>query len=156
MVDLRQADKHKHNERNIKQMKKILKKFTLSMSALALLLAPAALLAVPVGAQPSIQDGLDSGTCLSTNASADCVSGTEAEDKVNTIITTVINIFSLVVGVVSVIMIIVGGLKYITSGGEAGNVSGAKNTILYAIIGLVIVALAQVIVRFVLQRVTNG
>lgn len=56
-------------------------------------------------------------------------------------------------GVVSVIMIIIGGLKYITSAGDSGNVSGAKNTILYAIIGLVIVALSQIIVRFVLAKV---
>jgi len=137
-------------------MNKIIQKLTMSIAALALLLAPAALLAVPAGAQapPSIQDGLDQGTCLSTTAT-EC--GDEnPEDAVNNIITTVINIFSLVVGVVSVIMIIIGGLKYITSGGDAGNVSGAKNTILYAVIGLVVVALSQVIVRFVLERVTTA
>jgi hypothetical protein len=52
-------------------------------------------------------------------------------------------------------MIIWGGLKYITSGGDSGNVTGAKNTILYAIIGLIIVALAQFIVRFVLSKTTG-
>lgn len=139
-------------------MKKILQKLTMSMSALALFLVPAALLAVPVAAQsgtaPSIEQGLEAGSCLSTNAT-DCDTE-DPEDAVNNIITTVINIFSLVVGVVSVIMIIIGGLKYITSGGDSGNVSGAKNTILYAIIGLVVVALSQVIVRFVLSRVTEG
>jgi hypothetical protein len=56
---------------------------------------------------------------------------------------------------VAVVMIIIGGLKYITSGGDSGNVTGAKNTILYAIIGLVIVALAQFIVRFVLSKTTG-
>lgn len=82
--------------------------------------------------------------------------GTESPDEaVDNIIETVINVFSLVVGVISVVMIIVGGLKYITSGGDSGNVSGAKNTILYAIIGLVVVALAQVIVRFVLGQVSE-
>jgi hypothetical protein len=83
-------------------------------------------------------------------------SGQDASETVNNMITTVINIFSLVVGVISVIMIIIGGLKYITSGGDSGNVSGAKNTILYAIIGLVVVALAQVIVLFVLEETTNS
>ena len=57
-------------------------------------------------------------------------------DRVNGIIRLTINIFSLVVGIVAVIMIIVGGLKYITSGGDTGKCTGAKNTILYAIIGL--------------------
>ncbi len=80
----------------------------------------------------------------------------DAEDRVFGIIATVINIFSLVVGVISVIMIIIGGLKYITSGGDSGNVTGAKNTILYAVIGLVVVALAQIIVRFVLTQVDGG
>jgi hypothetical protein len=80
---------------------------------------------------------------------------TSGTTQVNSLISTVINIFSLVVGVVAVIMIIVGGFRYITSGGDSNNVSAAKNTILYAIIGLVIVALAQFIVRFVLERVTT-
>jgi hypothetical protein len=75
--------------------------------------------------------------------------------RVDNIIHLVINIFSLIVGVVSVIMIIIGGLKYITSGGDSGNITGAKNTILYAIIGLVVVALAQVVVRFVLAKAVN-
>ena len=49
-------------------------------------------------------------------------------------------------------MIMVGGLKYMTSQGDSANVASAKNTILYAVIGLVVVALAQVIVKFVLDR----
>lgn len=75
-----------------------------------------------------------------------------ANDRFNALISNVINIFSLVVGVVAIIMIIIGGFRYITSGGDSGNVTGAKNTILYAIIGLVIVALAQFIVRFVIGK----
>ena len=51
--------------------------------------------------------------------------------------------------------VIIGGLKYITSGGDSGNVTGAKNTILYAVIGLIIVVLAQVIVRFVLVQTND-
>jgi len=55
-----------------------------------------------------------------------------------------------------VIMIIVGGFRYITSGGESGNVSGAKNTLIYAIVGLVIVALAQIIVHYVLNTASSA
>jgi cytochrome bd-type quinol oxidase subunit 2 len=92
----------------------------------------------------------------STADSGDCTSLAQSStDKVNTLITQIINIFSVVVGIVAVIMIIYGGLKYITSGGDSGNVTGAKNTILYAIIGLVIVALAQFIVRFVLAKTAD-
>jgi Type IV secretion system pilin len=80
--------------------------------------------------------------------------GASAAERVDQIVTQVIDILSLVVGVVAVIMIIVGGLRYITSGGESGSVTGAKNTILYAVVGLIVVAMAQVIVRFVVSRAT--
>jgi hypothetical protein len=76
-----------------------------------------------------------------------------AGDKVHSTLVTAIDIFSFVVGFISVIMIIIGGLKYITSGGDSNGVNSAKNTILYAVVGLVIVLLAQVIVRFVISRV---
>ena len=134
-------------------MKKILTKFAATLGLAGLLIVPLA--AVPVSAQTaSIQDNLCAGANFSTS-DTDC-NASGAEDSVNTIITTVINIFSLVVGFVSVIMIIVGGFKYITSGGNEGSVSGAKNTILFAIVGLVIVALAQVIVQFVLSKATEN
>lgn len=99
-----------------------------------------------------IQQCLDAGSCATDTTN--CTPG-NATDRVNRIIRLIINIFSLIVGVIAVIMIIIGGLKYITSGGDSGNITGAKNTILYAIIGLVVVALAQIIVRFVLDKVTQ-
>ena len=52
---------------------------------------------------------------------------------------------AIIVGVVAIIMIIVGGFRYITSGGDSSKVGSAKNTIIYAIIGLILVALAQII-----------
>lgn len=108
-------------------------------------------------AQQQINNGLCSGANFefSSTASADC-STSDATDKINNLIRTVVNLLSAVVGIVAVIMIIVGGLRYITSGGSDTSVTGAKNTILYAIIGLIIVALAQVLVRFTLSKVTNS
>ena len=114
--------------------------------AIAMLLAT--LVTAPVAAS-SIWDGLLRGAEL-TDPDATVLN---VEDQATQLIASIINILSLVVGVVAVVMIIIGGFKYITSGGDSGNVTGAKNTILYAIIGLVIVALAQVIVRFVLSQV---
>ncbi|MDQ5953358.1 MAG: hypothetical protein QG647_92 [Patescibacteria group bacterium] len=76
--------------------------------------------------------------------------------KLPAVLTNIINIFSWIVGIVSVIMIIYGGFRYITSGGDSNGVTAAKNTILYAIIGLVIVALAQVIVQFVLTKANSA
>lgn len=55
------------------------------------------------------------------------------------------------IGAISVIMIIWGGLRYITSGGDNKKITDAKNTILYAIIGLIIAVLAYAIIQFVLE-----
>lgn len=74
---------------------------------------------------------------------------------VESTIQTAINIVSWVVGIIAVIMIIVGGAKYVTSGGDSNGVQSAKNTIMYALIGIVIVALAQVIVQFTLRKTTT-
>lgn len=80
---------------------------------------------------------------------------TGGEGEIKGIINTVVDILSIIVGAVSVIMIIIGGLRYITSAGDSSNVQAAKNTILYAIVGLVIVIFAQAIVAFVVNRVAN-
>jgi hypothetical protein len=49
--------------------------------------------------------------------------------------------------------LIYGGFKYITSGGDESGAKSARNTIIYAVVGLVIVALAQFIVKFVINNV---
>jgi hypothetical protein len=77
-----------------------------------------------------------------------------SESRLNRLITNIVNILSIIVGIVAVVMIIIGGFKYITSGGDSGSITSAKHTIIYAIVGLIIVALAQVIVRFVLSKAT--
>jgi hypothetical protein len=137
-------------------MLKTIKKIIMSASLFGVLALPLALPAV-ASAQTQIEGGLCAGANLNVkDTTCDSSTDTEAQDKVNSFITTIINIFSVVVGVVAVIMIIIGGFKYITSGGDSGNVSGAKNTILFAVVGLIIVALAQFLVRFVLTKVTSS
>jgi hypothetical protein len=106
------------------------------------------------GGQNCIQGGLCQGA-QNLTVTANAIPCTEQDSGLQGIIRTVVNVLSVVVGVVAVIMIIIGGFRYITSGGKQESVTGAKNTILYAVIGLVIVALAQIIVRFVLTRTTN-
>ncbi len=88
-----------------------------------------------------------------TVTAADCKEN--GSQTFNDVIRRIINIFSIVVGAVSVIMIIIGGFRYIISGGDSTGVSGAKNTILYAVVGLVIVLFAQVIVRFVVANLST-
>lgn len=131
--------------------------FAETIVALTLVFAPMA----PVFAQ-SAQDQINAGLCAGSNlqfsdnnTGAVCTTS-DATTKINSLIHTVVNLLSAIVGIVAVIMIIVGGLRYITSGGNDTSVTSAKNTILYAIIGLIIVALAQILVRFTLSKVTNG
>lgn len=111
-----------------------------------MVLAPATVFA-------ATKDDVCEGLALTGTQGCDPGATQQAQSDVERIIETVINILSMVVGVIAVIFIIIGGLKYITSSGDANNVNSAKNTIMYALIGLVIVALAQIIVRFVLGKV---
>lgn len=66
------------------------------------------------------------------------------------IFTTIVNILLFIIGAICVIMLIWGGIRYTTSGGTSASVTAAKNTIMYAIIGLVIAFLAFAIVNWVL------
>ena len=110
----------------------------------------------PIFAATTIEDSVCSGTGLNLSGGGTCLTETAgSEGKLNTLIATIVNIFSVIVGIVAVIMIIMGGFKYITSNGDSNSIQSAKNTILYAIVGIVIAAFAQVIVRFVLKRATN-
>ncbi len=61
-----------------------------------------------------------------------------------------------IVGIIAVIMLIIGGIKYLVSGGDAKKVTDAKNTVLYAIIGIVICFFAYAIVNFVISALPSG
>lgn len=141
----------------IKRIKRMLTTLSLTTLLFAPVLAPATAYGETECINNPSSGGIDE--CLSQGSCATdpegCQQGGDSSEQVNDIIRLVINIFSLVVGVISVIMIIIGGAKYITSGGNDSNVASAKNTIMYAIIGLVIVALAQLIVLFVLDKVST-
>jgi hypothetical protein len=97
--------------------------------------------------QSTVCDALGGGT--------DCKTTPAHSVDLNTILNTVIRIFSWVIGVIAVIMVMVSGFRYITAGGDSGKVASAKNTLIYAIVGLVIAAVAQILVKFVLHNVTK-
>jgi hypothetical protein len=130
------------------------------LTGLALIAIPVVLPAVAHAAPAAgvdINNCLAQGSGFSVDSGASCANpGTAGgTTKINTLITDVVNIFSAVVGVISVIMIIVGGFQYITSGGDTGKVGTAKTTIIYAIVGLVVVAFSQFLVQFVLNKVAG-
>jgi hypothetical protein len=76
-------------------------------------------------------------------------------DAVPDLLHSIVNIISLLVGAIAIIMIIVSGFKYITSGGDSAKVSSAKNTLIYAMIGLAVAVLAQLIVNVVFTQSKN-
>lgn len=130
-------------------------------ATLSLVLLPAMLIPAVASAQdnPNVNIGncLSQGSGLTTGTGAACTAAPDTgTQKIQDIVTLIVNIFSIIVGIVAVIMIVVGGFKYITSGGDSGNITSAKNTIVYAVIGLVIVALAQFIVKFILNKVSTA
>jgi len=66
-------------------------------------------------------------------------------------LTIVVNILLFILGAIAVIMIVVGGIRYTTSNGDSGQTKSAKDTILYAVVGLVVAMLAYAIVNFVVK-----
>lgn len=129
--------------------------------ALGLALLPAVVVPAVASAEdnPNVNIGncLSQGSGLTTGTGTTCTASPDTgTQKIQDIVTLIVNIFSIIVGIVAVIMIVVGGFRYITSGGDSGNITSAKNTIVYAVIGLIIVALAQFIVKFVLNKVSTA
>jgi len=110
---------------------------------------------VAEGANSAINaDGSQAGG-LSGGGGVNCQATGVDDNSLKKLAARITNTFSIIVGAASVIMIIYGGFRYITSGGESGRVGAAKNALLYAIIGLVIVAIAQLIVHFVLAQASQ-
>ncbi len=77
--------------------------------------------------------------------------GSSSSTTVNNLISTIINILTYIVGIVTVVMIIISGLRFVTSGGDSQKVAAAKTALIYALIGLIVVALAQAIIHFVIN-----
>ena len=77
-----------------------------------------------------------------------------APEDMTKVMTTVVNVALYVIGALSVIMLIYGGIRYVTSAGESASVAAAKNTIMYSIIGVIIALLAYAIVNFVITNIT--
>jgi len=100
-------------------------------------------------------------TTLTINGGADCTQDSNNNTPASLfgnggIFQTVVNIFLFVIGAIAVIMLIYGGIRYTISGGDAKNVTAAKDTILYAIVGIVVAVLAYAIVNFVITGLVPG
>lgn len=119
--------------------------------SLALVLGLTAAVAVPAVAHA---DDSKNTVCSAINGGGGCDPDNSGGTSVNKVIGAVVNILSLAVGVVAVVMVVIAGFKYMTSGGDSSSIASAKNTLIYAIVGLVIASLAYVIVHFVLAKLS--
>lgn len=130
-------------------MKKLRHILLTSLALTGLLLVPATVAAAPYGtfaaetdAKKAIQDGLETG-------------GPDTGVAVEDIIKIALQILSFVAGIIAVIMIIIAGFKFMTGGGDPSSIASARSTLLYAIVGIIVVVFAQLVVRFVLERTTS-
>lgn len=125
----------------------IKKKLTVVVAAFVFAIAALVVPVAPANAQNSVQDGINS-------AKGSGVPDTLFGD--GSIFTTIVNVMLFIIGAICVIMLIYGGIRYTTSGGNSASVTAAKNTIMYAIIGLIIAFLAFAVVNWVLGAITPG
>ena len=109
---------------------------------------------IPAGAYAC---GSSTGSSTSQVINGASPNGTDCSGSgVTKIIRAAVSVLSIIIGAAAVIMIVVSGLRYITSGGESSKVSAAKTTLVYALVGVVIAALAQLLVYFALNQSTNA
>ena len=84
-----------------------------------------------------------------------CQEANSGKTGVPKLVQNIINILLYAVAVISVIMIIIGGIRYTTSNGEASKVTSGKNTVMYAVIGLIVAIMAYAIVNFAVTWATK-
>lgn len=109
-------------------------------------------IAVPAAPAGAINVFKDTACTEGTKDTTLCAGTKDGGDTINPLIQSIVNVLLFAIGTVSVIMIIVGGIRYTTSNGDASKVTSAKNTILYSVIGLVVALLAFGIVNFVVAQ----
>ena len=135
-------------------MKSIIQKISLG-----LMLIPLLALGVTVFS-PEASAAVCNTSNLSIASGANCAQGNDQPADLfggdNSIFRRVTNILLFLVGAISVIMLIIGGIRYVISGGDQNQVTSAKNTILYAIVGIIVAFLAYAAVNFVTQALIGN
>lgn len=128
-------------------MKKLQTIMTSAILAISVLMTPVVLTTVDAGAATCATPR----ECVEDGASVKTGTGTQS---LGGLITNIVNILLYVLGAIAVIMIVVGGIRYTLSNGDSAAIKGAKDTILYSVIGLIVAILAYAIVNFVLTSFT--
>lgn len=135
-------------------MKKTIKNlFVAAFAVPALALTAAVVPSVPAFAQNECQSTAG-GQNLTLQSGANCAKGQGQQTDLfgqTGVFKRIVDVMLFLIGAISVIMLIMGGVRYVLSGGEQGKVAEAKNTILYAVIGVVVAILAYAVVNFVIS-----
>ncbi len=130
-------------------MKRFIQTITRSLAALAMVIG---LASFTVSLQSSVAMANSNEVQQGINSVGGNEGGNRAGDFTSTI-TNIINLLLFIIGVISVIFIILGGIRFVTSQGDSSQVSSARNTILYAVIGLVVAMMAFAIVNWVVGEI---
>lgn len=132
------------------------KKYSDYLTAFVLVGATALTMMVAAVAAPAPAANAECNTDqLSVTGGVNCAKSPDQPESLEGeggVIETVTTVLLFVIGAVSVIMLIIGGIRYTTSNGDQGAVTSAKNTIMYAIIGLVVALLSFALVQFVASQ----
>ncbi len=123
----------------------------------ALLLIPAFVLGLSLFVPVAVSAATNCTDDLSVANGANCAKGNDQPDELFSetgLFKKVTDILLFITGAIAVIMLIIGGIRYVVSGGDQNAVTSAKNTILYAIVGIVVVFLAYAAVNFVATQIS--
>ena len=132
-------------------------RFKLMLAAFLVTAGSMLSLSVPVFAASPVVADFNSDACggVTAVAGGSC-SGATASSDISRVIKASLNILSAVAGVAAVVVVVISGLRLITANGDSSSVASARSGLIYALAGLVIVAVAQAIVHYVLNRVQHG
>ena len=123
--------------------------FSAATAGVAIYTAPSVL------AQPSFADSTGQ-ACAGLNQLGGSGCGKGANGTVSHLMAVALNILSLIAGFIAVIMVILSGIKFMTANGDASQISSARQSLIYALAGIIIVAMAQILVHFVIGKTTKG
>lgn len=124
-----------------------MKFFSVSLFLLGLLLVGSC-------AQTAVAKDILQDVCPAGSTSETCQSNTTKNPLTGTdgLLYEVATVIAIVAGIAAIIMMMIGGVRYISSGGDTQKITSAKQTIVGALVGLVIIVLAQTIITFVIKR----
>ena len=131
-----------------------MKRFKLFLTPISIMLISLAQI-TPVYAVNIFNNVCSNSSAAKTGVCVDTTQQSKSKSNVFAgVIKDIIEVLSFITGVAAVIMLIISGIRLVVSGGEPNNVASARTGIIMALIGIVIVVFAQLIVLFVLDRVS--